>query len=56
MIRVEHDLTKYGDECKFGGGKTLREGMGQVRPDTALFDFGIYRISDPMMLLSLPST
>ena len=19
----------YGDECKFGGGKTLREGMGQ---------------------------
>ncbi|KAI1432188.1 urease [Xylaria sp. CBS 124048] len=28
-IRVEKDLTKYGDECKFGGGKTLREGMGQ---------------------------
>ena len=20
----------YGDECKFGGGKTLREGMGQM--------------------------
>lgn len=20
----------YGDECKFGGGKTLREGMGQA--------------------------
>ena len=29
-IRVEYDLTKYGDECKFGGGKSLREGMGQV--------------------------
>jgi urease len=30
QIRVEYDLTEYGDECKFGGGKTLREGMGQV--------------------------
>jgi urease len=29
-IRVEKDLTQYGDECKFGGGKSLREGMGQV--------------------------
>ncbi|KAI1136013.1 urease [Hypoxylon sp. FL0543] len=29
-IRVERDLTGYGDECKFGGGKTLREGMGQM--------------------------
>lgn len=30
-VRVEKDLTAYGDECKFGGGKSLREGMGQVR-------------------------
>jgi urease len=30
QIRVEKDLTEYGDECKFGGGKSLREGMGQV--------------------------
>ena len=29
-IQVERDLTSYGDECKFGGGKTLREGMGQA--------------------------
>ncbi|CAJ1961865.1 unnamed protein product [Cylindrotheca closterium] len=29
-IRVEYDLTEYGDECKFGGGKSLREGMGQA--------------------------
>ena len=29
-IQVEQDLTTYGEECKFGGGKTLREGMGQV--------------------------
>lgn len=29
MIEVERDLTVYGDEAKFGGGKTLRDGMGQ---------------------------
>lgn len=28
-IKVEKDLTVYGDECSFGGGKTLRDGMGQ---------------------------
>ncbi|ORZ25814.1 urea amidohydrolase alpha subunit [Absidia repens] len=28
--RVEKDYTHYGDECKFGGGKVLREGMGQA--------------------------
>jgi len=30
LIRVEKDYTTYGDECKFGGGKVLREGMGQA--------------------------
>ena len=29
LAKVEADYTVYGDECKFGGGKTLREGMGQ---------------------------
>ncbi|KAG6853481.1 Urease [Blastosporella zonata] len=29
-IEVEHDETSYGDEVKFGGGKTIREGMGQA--------------------------
>lgn len=29
-IKVEKDHTVYGDECTFGGGKTLREGMGQA--------------------------
>ncbi|MCJ1433576.1 Urease [Xylographa pallens] len=29
-IKVEKDFTTYGDECSFGGGKTLREGMGQA--------------------------
>ncbi|KAJ2104644.1 Urease [Coemansia sp. S142-1] len=27
---IEWDATVYGDEAKFGGGKTLRDGMGQV--------------------------
>jgi urease subunit alpha len=30
MLEVELDHTIYGDECKFGGGKVLREGMGQA--------------------------
>ncbi|KAF9975695.1 hypothetical protein BGZ73_000546 [Actinomortierella ambigua] len=29
-VEIEHDFTHYGDECKFGGGKVLREGMGQA--------------------------
>ncbi len=39
-IKVEKDLTVFGDECKFGGGKTLREGMGQAtgRPDAETLD------------------
>ena len=30
FIEVEKDHTVYGDESKFGGGKTLRDGMGQM--------------------------
>ena len=29
-IKIEKDLTTYGDECTFGGGKTIRDGMGQA--------------------------
>ena len=29
LIEVERDLTTYGEEVKFGGGKTIRDGMGQ---------------------------
>jgi urease subunit alpha len=29
FIEVESDFTTYGDEVKFGGGKVLRDGMGQ---------------------------
>ena len=29
IAEVERDFTSYGDECKFGGGKVLRDGQGQ---------------------------
>src|SRR6266481_3261512 len=30
VLEVEKDFTVPGDECKFGGGKVIREGMGQA--------------------------
>src|SRR5215467_1259753 len=30
VAEVERDHAVYGDECKFGGGKVLRDGMGQA--------------------------
>jgi urease subunit alpha len=30
VAAIERDFTVYGDECKFGGGKVLRDGMGQA--------------------------
>ena len=35
FIEVERDATVYGDEVKFGGGKVLRDGMGQSPQITA---------------------
>ncbi|MFD3268670.1 urease subunit alpha [Paenibacillus dendritiformis] len=29
FIEIEKDFTRYGDEAKFGGGKSIRDGMGQ---------------------------
>src|SRR5215467_4916772 len=29
IIAIEHDATVYGDKAIFGGGKTIRDGMGQ---------------------------
>ncbi|MFP3390507.1 urease subunit alpha [Brevibacillus sp. SIMBA_040] len=29
FIEIEKDYTRYGDEAKFGGGKSIRDGMGQ---------------------------
>jgi urease subunit alpha len=31
LIQVEDDRTSYGDEVKFGGGKVIRDGMGQCQ-------------------------
>ena len=40
VAEVEQDATTYGDECKFGGGKVLRDGMGQAAgiPDDRALD------------------
>lgn len=39
IIEVEKDFTVYGDESKFGGGKTIRDGMSQS--STATRDQGV---------------
>ncbi len=39
FIEIEKDHTVYGDEVKFGGGKTIRDGMGQSA--TATRDQGV---------------
>ncbi|MCV6597303.1 MAG: urease subunit alpha [Mangrovicoccus sp.] len=35
VIEVERDLTTYGEEVKFGGGKVIRDGMGQSQATRA---------------------
>jgi urease subunit alpha len=35
LIEVEQDHTVYGDEVKFGGGKVIRDGMGQSQLPSA---------------------
>lgn len=38
-IEVEQDFARYGDEVKFGGGKVIRDGMGQSqRPSSGVVD------------------
>ena len=32
IIEIEKDFTRYGDEITFGGGKVIRDGMGQSSP------------------------
>jgi urease subunit alpha len=42
VIEVERDFAIYGDEVKFGGGKVIRDGMGQSqRPDAEVVDLVI---------------
>ncbi|CAD6509191.1 Urease subunit alpha [Paraburkholderia hiiakae] len=39
IIEIERDYTVYGDEVKFGGGKVIRDGMGQSqRPHAEVAD------------------
>ncbi len=35
FVEVERDLTTYGEEVKFGGGKVIRDGMGQSQVSRA---------------------
>ena len=35
FVEVERDLTTYGEEVKFGGGKVIRDGMGQSQVTNA---------------------
>ena len=35
VIEVEKDFTTYGEEVKFGGGKVIRDGMGQAQTTRA---------------------
>ena len=36
FLEVEADRTVYGDEVKFGGGKVIRDGMGQSQLDSSV--------------------
>lgn len=36
LIQIEKDFTVYGEEVKFGGGKVIRDGMGQSQLSCAL--------------------
>src|SRR6058998_1191443 len=35
VIEIEKDFTTYGEEVKFGGGKVIRDGMGQSQVTNA---------------------
>lgn len=35
LAEVEHDYTVFGEEVKFGGGKVIRDGMGQSQRESA---------------------
>src|SRR5271167_2719606 len=35
IIEIEKDFTTYGEEVKFGGGKVIRDGMGQAQTTRA---------------------
>lgn len=45
IIEVEQDFTIYGDEITFGGGKVIRDGMGQSSQATREGQHGAYHIT-----------
>ena len=49
IIEVERDFTVYGDEVKFGGGKVIRDGMGQSQ-------VGSTACVDPVASSSFPNS
>ncbi len=52
LIEVEKDFTVYGEEVKFGGGKVIRDGMGQSQVTRAggAMDYGHHQRPDPRSL------
>jgi len=48
FVTVEKDLTTYGEEVTFGGGKVIRDGMGQSqRTSRDAVDTGITNAINP---------
>src|SRR5665213_1437745 len=59
VIEIERDFTTYGEEVKFGGGKVIRDGMGQsqvtrargavdtVITNAVILDLSLIHISEP---------
>src|SRR5690349_18636205 len=50
IIEVESDRTVYGDEVKFGGGKVIRDGMGQSPETTRAGDAPDLVITNALIL------
>ena len=60
-IEIENDFTIYGEEVKFGGGKVIRDGMGQsqaTRADGAMDKIGRAHVlnSSHIPLSRMPSS
>ena len=53
IIEIEQDLLTYGDELVFGGGKSIRDGMGQATgvPSSRALDLVITNaiVMDPLI-------
>lgn len=41
VIEIERDFTHYGDEVTFGGGKVIRDGMGQSSTESRAANLGV---------------